>query len=94
MWARFIFLWLLLILLVSYYLVSVIVFFFATSDCRSLQWEKNRSNTVCASDSVQQKRLPVSLEVGRVYFWSLDLSVSRRSLRKKQTSCQCKSRSL
>ena len=29
---------------------------------------KNRLNTVYASDSIQQERLPVSLEVGRIYF--------------------------
>ena len=27
---------------------------------------KNRLNTGCASDSIQQERLPVSLEVGRI----------------------------
>ena len=27
---------------------------------------KNRLNTVCASDIIQQERLPVSLEVGRI----------------------------
>ena len=47
--------------------------------------KKNRSNTVCPSDSIQQERLPVSLEVGGIYFWSLDLSTQRRSLWKKQT---------
>ena len=62
---------LLLILLVSI-LFSVAVIFL-TSDCRSLQWEK----TVCASDSIQQERLPVSLEVGRIYFQALDLSTQR-----------------
>ena len=90
MWARFIFLWFLLILLVSYYLVSVIVFFLLLQIVEVYNEKK--------TDRIQfapvQKRLPVSLEVGRVYFWSLDLSMSRRSLRKKQTSCQCKSRSL
>ena len=30
--------------------------------------EKNMLNTVSASDSIQQERLPVSLGVGRVYF--------------------------
>ena len=28
---------------------------------------KNRLNVVNASDSIQQERLPVSLEVGRIY---------------------------
>ena len=32
-------------------------------------------NTVYASDSIPQERLPVSLEVGRIYFQSLDLSM-------------------
>ena len=27
---------------------------------------KNRLNTVCANDIIQQERLPVSLEVGRI----------------------------
>ena len=30
--------------------------------------EKQIEYTVCASDSIQQERLPVSLEVGRIYF--------------------------
>ena len=51
---------------------------------------KNRLHTpVCASDSSQQERLPVALEVGRIYFYSLDLSTQRRSLRKKQKNCKC-----
>ena len=29
---------------------------------------KNRLNTVYAGDSIQQERLPVSLEAGRIYF--------------------------
>ena len=29
---------------------------------------KYRLNIVCASDSMQQERLPVKLEVGRIYF--------------------------
>ena len=29
---------------------------------------KNRLNTVHATNSIQQERLPVSLEVGRMYF--------------------------
>ena len=29
---------------------------------------KNRLNTVYALDSIQQERLPVSLEVGKTYF--------------------------
>ena len=29
---------------------------------------KNRLNTVYARDSIQQERLPVSLEVGKTYF--------------------------
>ena len=55
---------------------------------------KNRLNTVNASDSIQQERLPGSLEVGRIHFKSLDLSMQRRSLKKKQTNCKCKSRSV
>ena len=55
---------------------------------------KNIEYTVHASDSIQQERLPISLEVGRICFQSLDLSIQRRSLRKKQTNCQCKSRSV
>ena len=36
--------------------------------------QKTRSNTVCADNCIQQVRLQVSLEVGRIYFSSLDLS--------------------
>ena len=28
---------------------------------------KNRLNTVCTSDSIQQERLSINLEVGRIY---------------------------
>ena len=30
--------------------------------------EKNRLNTVYASDSIQQESLPVSLKIGTIYF--------------------------
>ena len=36
---------------------------------------KNRLNTVYVGDSIQQERLPVSFEVGRIYFQSLDLAM-------------------
>ena len=56
--------------------------------------EKKQIETVYTSDSIQQETFPVSLEVGRIYFWSLDLPMQRSSLRKKQTNCQFKSRSV
>ena len=71
MWFRFIFLCFLLILLVS-------IFFSANNHfvCYvEVYAEENRLNTVYAGDSIQQERLPVSLEVGRIYFWSLGLSI-------------------
>ena len=81
----------LLILLVSI-LFSVSNLFFLTSDYWSLQWGKTDWIQFAASDSTQQERLLVSLVVGRIYFSSLNLSMQRRSLQKKQTNCQCKSR--
>ena len=48
-------------------------------------------NTVYASDSIQQERLPVGLEVGRIYFESLDLLCKGgRCERSKQTLNQVK----
>ena len=57
----------LLILLISILLIVSSRFF---CDFRLLEFamKKNRSNTVCPSDSIQQERLPVSLEVGGIYF--------------------------
>ena len=59
----------LLILLVSV-LFSVSNRFFVTSDYLLLQVysEENRLNTVYPCDSIQQERLPVNLEAGRIYF--------------------------
>ena len=51
---------------------------------------KNRLNTVYANDIIQQERLAVSLEVGRIYFQSLDLHMQKSSLQ----TCKCKSRSV
>ena len=49
-----------------YSFVSVIVLF-VTLDCWSLHWGKTL-NTVYVSDSIQQERLPVGLEVAKIYF--------------------------
>ena len=57
----------LLTLLVSI-LFSASTRFFVTSDYWSLHWGQTL-NTGYASDSTQQDRLPVSLEVGRIYFY-------------------------
>ena len=56
----------LLILLVSILFGVVIVFCYF----RLLKFtmRKNRLNTVYAGDIIQQEGLPVSLEVGRIYF--------------------------
>ena len=56
----------LLILLVSILFSVVIVFCYF----RLLKFtmRKNRLNTVYAGDIIQQEGLPVSLEVGRIYF--------------------------
>ena len=55
----------LIILLVSI-LLSVIVFCYFR--LTKFAMSKNRLNTVYASDSIQQERLPVSLKVGTIYF--------------------------
>ena len=57
----------LLILVVSL-LFSVSSRFFCDLRLLKFTMRKKRLNTVCASDSIHQKRLPVSLEVGRIYF--------------------------
>ena len=49
-------------------LVSVIFLFVTLRLLLKFTMRKNRLNTVYASDSIQQERLPVSLEVGRIYF--------------------------
>ena len=63
---------LLLILLVSI-LFSVAVIFLWLQIVEVYNEEKQ----FAASDSIQQERLPVSLEVGRIYFQALDLSTQR-----------------
>ena len=60
-------------LLVSIILLVSILFSFSNSSvCYfrlfNFTLRKNRLNTVYASDSIQQERLSVSLEVGRIYF--------------------------
>ena len=55
----------LIILLVSI-LLSVIVFCYFR--LTKFAMSKNRLNTVYASDSIQQERLPVSLKVGTICF--------------------------
>ena len=50
-----------------YCLVSVIVFMLLQI-VEVYNEEKQIEYTVYASDSIQQDRLPVSLEVGRIYF--------------------------
>ena len=87
MWVRLILLCILLILQ-----VSILFCFNNRFVCyfRLLNFtlRKNRLNTVYTSDSILQERLPVGLEVGRIYFWSLDLFMWRCSLRKNQTNCK------
>ena len=61
--VRFTFFWILLVSI----LFSVSNSFFVTSDYWSVWWGKTL-NTVYASYSIQQERLPISLEVGRIYF--------------------------
>ena len=65
--VSFVLLCFLLILLVSI-LFSVSCRSFCYFRLLKLTMRKNRWNTVYASDSIQQKRLPVSLEVGIIYF--------------------------
>ena len=65
--VRFILLCFLLILLVSM-LLSVSNCFACYFRMLKFELRKNRLNIVCASDSIQQEILPVSLEVGRIYF--------------------------
>ena len=55
----------LIILLVSI-LLSVIVFCYFR--LTKFAMSKNRLNTVYASDSIEQERLPVSLKVGTICF--------------------------
>ena len=50
-----------------YFLVSVIVFMLLQI-VEVYNEEKQIEYTVYASDNIQQERLPVSLEVGRIYF--------------------------
>ena len=50
-----------------YFLVSVIVFMLLQI-VEVYNEEKQIEYTIYASDSIQQERLPVSLEVGRIYF--------------------------
>ena len=47
-------------------LLSVIVFCYFR--LMNFTMRKNRLNAVYASDSIQPERLPVSLEVSRIYF--------------------------
>ena len=57
----------LLILLVSIFF-NVNNRFFCYFRLLKFTMRKNRLNTVYTSDGIQQERLPVSLEVGRIYF--------------------------
>ena len=49
-------------------LVSVIFLFVTLRLLLKFTMRKNRLNTVYASDSIHQERLPASLEVDRIYF--------------------------
>ena len=53
---------------VSFILFSVSNHFFCYFRLLKFTTRKNILNTVYTSDSIQQKRLPVSLEVGRIFF--------------------------
>ena len=67
MYVRFILLWFLLILLVLM-LFNVSICFVSYFRWLKFTLRKDRLNTVYASNSIQQERLPVSLEVGRIFF--------------------------
>ena len=56
-----------LLILLASILFSVSNRFFSTR-LMKFAISKNRLHTVCASDSIQQERLPVNLEVGKIYF--------------------------
>ena len=43
-------------------------FFFGYFRLLKFTMRKYRLNAVYASDSIQQERMPISLEVGRIYF--------------------------
>ena len=47
-------------------LFNVIIRFVCYFRLLKFTLRKNKLNIVCASDSIQQERLPVSLEVGRI----------------------------
>ena len=76
MWVRFILLCFLLILLVSisFSVSNGFVCYFRLS---KFTLRKNRLNTVYASDSIQQEGLLISLDVGRIYFYSLGVHCER-----------------
>ena len=76
MWVRFILLCFLLILLVSISF-SVSNGFVCYFRLLKFTLRKNRLNTVYASDSIQQEGLLISLDVGRIYFYSLGVHCER-----------------
>ena len=65
---RFILCFLLFLLASILFSVSNHFFFFLLLQIVEVTMGKNRLNTVHATNSIQQERLPVSLEVGRMYF--------------------------
>ena len=75
-------------------LILLVSILFIVSNRFYVTMRKNKLNTVYASDSIQQDRLAVSLKVARIWFYSLDLSMQRRFLLKKEANCQFKSRSV
>ena len=76
MWVRFILLCFLFILLFSI-LFSVSNRFVCNFRLLKFTLGKNGLNTVYVGDSIQQKRLPVSMEVGRTYFQRIDIHCER-----------------
>ena len=68
--------------LLCFLLILLISILFSTSNCfvsyfilLKVTLKKNRLNSIYASAGIQQERLPVSMEVGRIYFKSLGLSL-------------------
>ena len=66
--VTFILLYFLLILLVPMLSSVTNRFFFCYFRLSMLTMRKIRLNTVYTNDGIQQERLPISLEVGRIYF--------------------------